>query len=606
MNQWRRIADRAGAVMLVAAAVFYATCLPQTMIIFDALKDWSLALQNLRDGQIPWQGTNITGVGNNAPWLQIAYMVALSVAESEWTMPAVGTALGLISTFWGWWLLRPVLGLAAVWPVLVFATNPMVFSWSRIGIDAGFFPILVPAFIAWWRLLDRDPSRIRIWFAGGVLMAVGVQVYVTFVPTVVVVGVFLAWRHRELGRLAAFVSGLALPFLPVLSGLSVGGPQLSYTRILHTLPALAGAFPGAMAADASVALPEFLVPVQLVGWAGMIAGLAGAFIPRLGTLTRLASIAAGFTLLLGSFDPASHYHHFAHMVVVIGLAWIVVGRILVFDSTRIIALSVVVVQLSLVVAGDSYARRTGTALYGGQFPVAEPVQPGFVSTVQARDAVFAVANKSGLDRPFRRFARIQGNRTLPYYELQWVHLSDSVPLGHGLVDGVFEPSQLDRPLYRLGTCQGTSERTMLAPDLCWSPAAVRPVTAYSWSGTGPVDLDLLRFCGPVSVKSEDCRARPLLLSDRKPDSTYLIQITANDRILVRSSLFPEDWRVVKDPVFRLDPSGQHLERRHGYLHVEDVYAFPAQVTEVTAYLRFPVFDLDVVPAEPEDTGFIGD
>jgi len=258
----RRWEARFWAGAVVAAAAAYVLTLPQTFFLFDAAKDWSQALVLNAAGQWADRGTNITGLGSNGPLLPWLYQSVLWLWPSEFALPAASAAMALAALAAGAALLARRADLTAAQryrALALLATSPLLFEWTRIGVDVAFLAPLIPAVAwAWQRASVRQ--RAQDWLVVGIVVAIGTQVYVIFVAAAVGVALSAALMPPRVGearsgRLLWLLLGAAAVLWPLGPDLRLQAavPRLlpSPVEMIQASWTMLGAYPQHLAARAA-------------------------------------------------------------------------------------------------------------------------------------------------------------------------------------------------------------------------------------------------------------------------------------------------------------------------------------------------------------------
>lgn len=541
----------------------YVATLPQTFFLFDAAKDWSQALFLNASGRWADRGTNITGLGANGPLLQWLYQFVLRAFPSEYALPVVAASLALAALAAGARLVARYVvphPLQRARMMAIWATSPLLFEWTRIGVDLAFLAPLIPA-VAWSWLRAMLRQRPQDWLLVGVVLALGTQVYVIFVAVALAV-IWAAWwapsrvGESRSGRIVCLLFGAAAVLVPLGPQLrfQISGPlsTVTWDAVTQALWTMLGAYPQHLAVRAAVVAPLLALPLQLLGWLVVAAPLGWLLFYRRTSWPSvlLLTYLAGFAMV--AYPDTLRYHHLAHAFVALVAAQIVLGLLL--RRHAVATLMVVVLQLAFLTAVQRDAKATGMVALGGLFPFARAETQTYVATLEFRQVLFATLAADGLDNGYLRWLAVEGPWVLPFMEQGWYRFGDrdaqGMPVRISSVFGGMYAGDLTSavPRWWLGDC--SFPRAMPISDrICLSPLGGEVwERRYLVSTAAPIHI-------PVRTEPRVVRLR------------YVRPMRSNPAIAKAPEL--------------ISPQPQDLYIHGSYVTQEQVYTLAPGVTQVT-------------------------
>ncbi len=562
------------AVLLVAALALLVAGAPTAFVWFDQLRHWGQSLEQIRGGiWIPPRGASVTGVGANGPLYHLILMAGLRVLASETAMAvysagtaAVGLAVAarLAARRWG--------AATALWPLAAVASHPILAEWMRVGLDHSFLPLWLPFGLAAWLLVERRPGSVWAWIVWGLACGAGLQLHFTIGPALALASL-LVWRPRQASWAPiATLAGAALTYATMLGGAAVQSPGLAWHEAPVTAARLIRAAltaPVLRAAGVGWNSAWWSAPVVILGVAALVGALIGA--RRRAVRRGLAAVAA--SLLLVSFDEASHYHHLMHLdAFLIALTATGAVALAAFRHGRALLTVLVSVHLLLGARMVADARQRGIVELPSSYPLAWPNARELAATAAQRDALAAALAAVGLDHPVLRAEAVFGD-VLPFFEHGWMFLRDHrSPPSAGVVGRA--AWQLSAPPCR------PDDRP--AGTLCLRAAQTGPLRVASSKDSDYIAQTALKgqmwrqglSFPPEMAQLDLVRSRNLPLRAVAPETQ------AFSRLVLRTFRFPLAIDLVgRHPV---QPTGLGPpDRTHnGYAVREDIWLFADPVTLV--------------------------
>jgi hypothetical protein len=562
------------AALFAASLALLVAGAPTAFVWFDQLRHWGQSFEQIRGGiWIPPRGASVTGVGANGPLYHLILMAGLRVLASETAMAvySAGTAaMGLAAAArlaarrWG--------AATALWPLAVVASHPILAEWMRVGLDHSFLPLWLPFGLAAWLLVERRRASVWAWIVWGLACGAGLQLHFTIGPALALASLFV-WRPRQAPWAPfATLAGAALTYATMFGGAAVQSPGLTWHEAPVTAVRLIRAAlsaPALRAAGVGWDSAWWSAPVAILGVAALVGALIG---PRRRVLRwGLAVVAA--SLLLVSFDEASHYHHLMHLdIFLITLTAAGATVLAAFRPGRTLLTLLVFVHLLLGVQMVADARQRGIVELPSSYPLAWPDTRELAATAAQRDALATALAEVGLDHPVLRTEAVFGD-VLPFFEHGWMFLRDhrSPPS-----DGAAQQAawQLSPPPCRPG------DRP--AGTLCLRSAQAGPLRVASSKDSDYIAQTALKgqmwrqglSFPPEMAQLDLVRSRNLPLRAVAPETQ------AFSRLVLRTFRFPLAIDLVGRHPVQPAGLGPPDRTRDGYVVREDVWLFADPLTSV--------------------------
>lgn len=564
----------APAVLFGVALLLLIVGAPTAFVWFDQLRHWGQALEQIRNGVwIPPRGASVTGVGANGPMYHLILMSGLRLLSSETAMAffsACSAALGLATAArlaarrWG--------AAAVLWPLAAVASHPILLEWMRVGLDHSFLPLWLPLGLACWLWVERRPSSVGRWILWGVACGAGLQLHFTIGPALALASLPL-WKPRQVPWAPlATIAGALLTYAPMLGGPAVQSPGLTWFDAPSTAGRLiqaAVAAPAARAAGVGLGSVWWLLPGTVIGLAAVGGAAVGAARPAV----RRGLAVAAASLLLVSFDEASHYHHLMHLDAFL-IAMTTTGALALAADRRGRAVLAVLVAAHLALGARMVADAQGRGIVElpSSYPLAWPDAREIAATAWQRDALAKALAELDLDHPVLRQVAVSGD-VLPFFEHGWMFLADQrEPASSG---------QRIAEAWRLtaGACVDGGRRV---GGFCLREAAVPPLSAVVTEESGFLVRTALR--GELSRQGlsfpPEMAQLELVRAGRFPLRVSAPEGRRFSRLTLRFFRFPVALERVGAVPILPDGLGEPALTRDGYVVREEVWHVADPVTEV--------------------------